>query len=462
MKKYKFLFFTLLLAFLFIPKDVFAAQIDSNKIQINTQELFWDGTNAQGGYESGRFNSTQNHLYQWGSASASYKLYRFAPLINFTSLGVDTSYKARVAFYVFVDQPYSYDDKYCTLFSGNGEKYSCSLYREMDDQTGSSSSLLTFVYDFEWTSSSGYVEFWLNFENFYGVPDKTEFMYTILDFQGNVSGNQIILDGLGQTNKKLDEINDVIKDSFTNCSLKKEELFYPDDVSIKDNYLDVNGNLVPDSGSGITDYISVVPDTTYNIVPTSNVLNLGSFCLYNSSKKLISCEQFRKRVNINFNTKKAKFIRISITGSNAKPLTLSHNACVNRIDETNEKLDKLEQSITSEDGPNLDGLDNSAGWLPAGPVDSILNLPFSFFENLTDNLSKTCQPVALTFPFTNTNFQLPCISTLYEKIGIMDFLNWLGVVVAAIILYRYFLSLYKWVDDTLTFRENNHNDWGGV
>ena len=155
------------LAFLFIPKDVFAAQIDSNKVQISTQELFWDGTNAQGGYESGRFNSTQNHLYQWGTAGATYKLFRFAPLINFTSLGVDTSYKARVAFYVFVDQPYSYDDKYCTLFSGNGEKFSCSLYREMDDQTGSSSSLLTFVYDFEWTSSSGYVEFWLNFDNFY-------------------------------------------------------------------------------------------------------------------------------------------------------------------------------------------------------------------------------------------------------------------------------------------------------
>ena len=130
--------------------------------------------------------------------------------------------------------------------------------------------------------------------------------------------------------------------------------------------------------------------------------------------------------------------------------------------QTNDKLDKLEQSITSEHGPNLDSLENSAGWLPAGPVDSILNLPFSFFENLTDNLSKTCQPVALTFPFTNTNFQLPCISTLYEKIGIQDFLNWLGVIVSAIILYRYFVSLYKWVDDTLTFRENNHSDWGGV
>lgn len=130
--------------------------------------------------------------------------------------------------------------------------------------------------------------------------------------------------------------------------------------------------------------------------------------------------------------------------------------------QTNEKLDKIEDSITSEEGPDLNSLNNSAGWLPVGPVDSILNLPLSFFNNLTDNLSKSCQPVAFTFPFINTNFSLPCISTLYEQIGIQDFLNWLGLIVGCIILYYYFLNLYKWVDDTLTFRENNHADWGGV
>lgn len=130
--------------------------------------------------------------------------------------------------------------------------------------------------------------------------------------------------------------------------------------------------------------------------------------------------------------------------------------------QTNEKLDKIESSITSEDSPDLDGLNNSVGWLPAGPVDSILNLPLSLFNNLTSVLSGSCQSANLTLPFVNKNIVLPCISTLYEQIGIQSFLNWIGAIVSALILYNYFLKLYKWVDDTLTMRENTWNDWGGV
>lgn len=141
----------------------------------------------------------------------------------------------------------------------------------------------------------------------------------------------------------------------------------------------------------------------------------------------------------------------------------------NIINNQNENTDKIVQSqeevkdaITSEDAPDLDALEDSAGWLPPGPVDSILNLPLSLFQNLTDNLSKSCQPVVVELPYVNENITLPCVSTLYEQIGIQTFLNWVGLVVGALILYNYFLHLYKWVDDTLTFRENNWQDWGGV
>lgn len=133
-----------------------------------------------------------------------------------------------------------------------------------------------------------------------------------------------------------------------------------------------------------------------------------------------------------------------------------------KLDETNEQLEDLNDNLTSEDAPNLDSLNDSAGWLPAGPVDSILNLPLSLFQNLTDNLSKSCQPVIATLPYVDKTITLPCISTLYEQIGVQDFLNWVGIVVGALILYNYFLKLYQWVDDTLTFRENNWQDWGGV
>lgn len=112
--------------------------------------------------------------------------------------------------------------------------------------------------------------------------------------------------------------------------------------------------------------------------------------------------------------------------------------------------------------PELDWVDESSGWLPAGPVDSLLNLPFTFFTNLFNNLNRTCQPVSLPLPFVNRNLTLPCISTLYAQIGITSFLEWVGVIVGTIILYNYLIKLYDWVDKTLELEDQNLNEWGGV
>ena len=55
------------------------------------------------------------------------------------------------------------------------------------------------------------------------------------------------------------------------------------------------------------------------------------------------------------------------------------------------------------------------------------------------------------------------MSTFYDGIKINSFMDWVGLIVSGFILFSYLLKLYKWVDDTLTFRENNHfGDWGGV
>lgn len=131
--------------------------------------------------------------------------------------------------------------------------------------------------------------------------------------------------------------------------------------------------------------------------------------------------------------------------------------------QTNEKLDNINDSLTDQSSPNLGGLSNSAGWLPVGPVDSIINLPLSFFNNINDNLSKTCQSVVLPLPFLDENLTLPCVNTIYEQIdGLSVWIDSIGLIASAFILYSYFIKLYKWVDDTLTFRENTWNDWGGV
>lgn len=138
--------------------------------------------------------------------------------------------------------------------------------------------------------------------------------------------------------------------------------------------------------------------------------------------------------------------------------------CKNRIDDTNDKLDNIDSTINDSSLPDTSGYGNVAGWLPPGPVDSLINLPLTLFTSLTDSLSKTCQSINLPLPYINEVLPLPCINDIYSQIdGLTTWINSIGVIVSAFILFSYLLKLYKWVDDTLSFRENNHLDnWGGV
>ena len=134
----------------------------------------------------------------------------------------------------------------------------------------------------------------------------------------------------------------------------------------------------------------------------------------------------------------------------------------NKLDETNEQLGEVNNNITSSKGPtNLGALDNSAGWLPSGPIDSILNLPLSLLNSLLTAVSSTCQPLNITFPFVDFSYQLPCISSIYSRIsGLNAIIDLIGYTVGVLILYYYFKHLYNWIDNKITMK--NDNDWGGI
>lgn len=149
--------------------------------------------------------------------------------------------------------------------------------------------------------------------------------------------------------------------------------------------------------------------------------------------------------------------------------------CTNKLDEQNKtskgilgKLGDLFNNLFSTDDADLSGLDNMVGWLPPGPLDSIINLPLTLFNSLTNTLSGTCTAVSLTLPFVNKNLTLPCFNTFMSQYltGFSTIWTLIGSIVSIFILYNYLLSLYKWVDDTLTLRENNlpgyyDDNWGG-
>lgn len=143
-----------------------------------------------------------------------------------------------------------------------------------------------------------------------------------------------------------------------------------------------------------------------------------------------------------------------------------NNSINNQTQQQHQDHQDTMNTITDDTPPdNLNALSNSAGWLPAGPVDSILNLPLNFLNSLFNNLSKTCTPVKLPLPYVNKELELPCVNSLYAQIdGVPTWINTtVGLIASAFILFSYLLRLYKYIDDTLTFRENNFIDnWSGV
>lgn len=150
---------------------------------------------------------------------------------------------------------------------------------------------------------------------------------------------------------------------------------------------------------------------------------------------------------------------IKVTETNKVILEIKDN-------ETNEIFDSvvipinIGYSSTIVDNVDLDNYQNLIGYLPPGPVDSILNLPLSFLKSVSKSLLGVCNPVKITLPFVETKIELPCQNEFYKKIGATNFLNYVGIIASTIMLYSYLVYLYKWVDKIMHLENIEVNSWG--
>ena len=144
--------------------------------------------------------------------------------------------------------------------------------------------------------------------------------------------------------------------------------------------------------------------------------------------------------------------------------------CSNKLDEQTKtskgifgKLSSLFDWLTNKDSADVSGANKIAGYLPPGPLDSIINLPLTFFQNVNTNLSKTCTPLDVPIPYLNKTIQIPCINTIFNQIdGLPNLWNWTGTIMSIFILYRYLIALYKYYDDLTTLKANFISDWGSI
>lgn len=136
-----------------------------------------------------------------------------------------------------------------------------------------------------------------------------------------------------------------------------------------------------------------------------------------------------------------------------------------RLDEVNDNLSDINDALTDSSAPDMGALNDTAGWLPPGPLDSIINLPLTIINSLTNLFSGgQCQPVQITLPFVNKTGELPCLNSLYEDInGLNVLFNVIFGAIGGYILYKYLVNLYVWVEKAIMMKETGYmNDWGGV
>ena len=212
-----------------------------------------------------------------------------------------------------------------------------------------------------------------------------------------------------------------------------------------------------------TDYCDYIFTTTYTFTATTNntAFRVGTY--NNNAWSLIGAPHYLTSI--------ASIKEVDVIVNNDSTIINQNEQIIDQNKQTNDKLDDLNNNqketndlLSDGSSPDLD-FNSMAGWLPAGPVDSIINLPLTFFTNLSSNLGKSCVPVNVPLPFVDKNYQLPCIKSLFAKIdGFSTVWNlYVGTIASCLILFSYLIKLYKWVDDTLTYRENNSfGDWGGV
>lgn len=133
------------------------------------------------------------------------------------------------------------------------------------------------------------------------------------------------------------------------------------------------------------------------------------------------------------------------------------------INNQNTNTQSVIDTITDDTEPDADisSLGNVQGLLPAGPVDSLLNIPFMFLSVITTSFGGVCRPIRGTFVFDST-LEIPCFSDLfYNNVPdlVMTFIN---LIPSAFILILYFKHLYKKVDRAISMNTNADDEWGVI
>lgn len=288
----------------------------------------------------------------------------------------------------------------------------------------------------------------------------------------NQNANNIISNQNTNTQDIIDSSasnTQTIIDSQYSCNSTTIDLSEED--SIKNKNLNSSGNIISNNSTILTNYIRIVNNEDYTIT-FNYAMGNPSYCLYDKDKVKISCSNYNQQQTITFSSGSAEYIRLSYRNDTSdRKSELTGYICQKTEEETKKtnkgilkKLTELITKLFDTSGPDTSDLENMVGWLPPGPVDSILNLPLILYNSYLNALTGTCEPLHIEIPFLNNEYiDIPCISIIFNGInGLPAFWTWVGVITSVVILYRYLISLYQYYDKLTTLQANFYDDFGGA
>lgn len=317
-------------------------------------------------------------------------------------------------------------------------------------------------------------------ETFFGISSvQIDFKNANQDVIDNATNNtnNIINNNNSNTESIINsnkETQQIIKDQFNTCR-DSYNLINKNDLTI--GYISSDGTLHTGGGSSYTTNILNLGSGTFTL---SNA-RIEKICYYNDDDTFSSCTTLSttlytftltdfKKVRFQFNNSSIGDLMLN-EGKTALPyVPYGEKICTNKLDEQNEtskgifgKLKDLFNWLTNDDEADVSSAGDVAGWLPPGPIDSIINLPLTMLNNINSSLNKTCSPLEVNLPYVNNSVEIPCLNTIFNQItGLTNFWTWVGLISSVLILYRYLIELYKYYDRLTTLQANFISDWGGV
>jgi len=248
-------------------------------------------------------------------------------------------------------------------------------------------------------------------------------------------------DIIDNQNKNNQEIKDSLNDGFNKCYTSKnllptnKETYTENGVTVtknEDGSYTLNGTSLYNiylyfyQGDGITLDAGTYTGSVLSNLPvgTSFYIRDGSSTYYLLSGSSNKQTTFTLDSSFIFDNAYL-YVRKGVTLNNLviKPIVVQGSSigsfekygeiCTNRQDETNNKLDDLNDNITNSDVDNSTANDFFSNFKSNDHgLSSIITAPLNFIKSMT---SKTCSPISATIPLVDFDFTLPCFSTYYKE-----------------------------------------------